>query len=131
MFIREGREHVQQWIGFLQGCSQLYALLSVFQPDLSLEEKVRNTRDATRIDPKETGIKWHQNECLYCGDNALLLLTVQDKHESKFIAYLDRLREHATARGTGRGGRWKRPRWWWSQSITRRQRRGWRPMRAR
>ena len=93
MFIRQGRRHVEEWLGFLQGHAQLLALVPIFQPGLSLEENVKNLRDAGKADKQATGIRWHQGDYLYCGDVGLLLLVAQEKDSKVFVAYLDSLRE--------------------------------------
>jgi hypothetical protein len=98
MFSRAGREHVQEWLGFLQGHAQLFALVPVFQPDLRLEENVRNLRDSGKVDAKATGIRWCQGDYLYHQDTGLLLLAAQDKDSKPFIAYLDLLRERFNQR---------------------------------
>lgn len=93
MFSRAGREHVQEWIGFLQGHAQLLALVPIFQPGLPLEENVKNLRDAGKVDKRTTRIRWCQGDYLYCGDVGLLLLVAQEKDRKAFVAYLDSLRE--------------------------------------
>lgn len=97
MYPREGRRHVEDWLGFLQGHAQLLAIVPIFQPDLPLEENVKNLRDAGKIDrealPRHLRFKWHQGDYLYCGDVGLLLLVAQEKDRKAFVAYLDSLRE--------------------------------------
>jgi hypothetical protein len=84
MFTRAGRSHVQDWIGFLQGHADLFALVPIFQADLSLEANVRNLRDAGKIDHKAAGFKWSQGDYLCCGDLGLLVLVAQDKDRKRF-----------------------------------------------
>jgi hypothetical protein len=92
MFCRQGRNHVQEWLGFLQGHAQLFALVPVFQDGQTLEANVKALRDAGKVDPKATGIRWCQGDYLYCGDVGLLFLAARDKDCKAFRAYLDELR---------------------------------------
>jgi hypothetical protein len=93
MFAREGRRHIEEWLGFLQGHAQLFALVPIFQPGVALEENVRNLRDAGKINKAATKIGWCQGDYLYCGDVGLLVLVAQEKDRKAFVAYLDGLRE--------------------------------------
>jgi hypothetical protein len=93
MFVRQGRRHVEEWLGFLQGHAQLFAIVPIFQPGLPLEENVKALRDAGKVDKKATGIRWCQGDYLYCGNVGLLLLVAQEKDRKAFVVYLDSLRE--------------------------------------
>jgi hypothetical protein len=93
MFVRAGREHVQEWLGFLLGHAQLFGIVPVFQADLTLEENVRNLRDAGKVNAKATGLRWCQGDYLYHQNTGLLLLAAREKDRKAFIAYLDGIRE--------------------------------------
>lgn len=93
MFIRAGRQHVQEWLGFLAGHAQLFGIINIFQPDLPLEANVKALRDAGKVDKLTTGIKWVQGDYLYSQDHGLLVLAVQQKDRAAFVRYLDGLRE--------------------------------------
>lgn len=99
MFTRAGRQHVQEWVGFLQGHAQLLAIVPVFQVDVPLEVNVHNLRDAGKVDTKTLKLKWCQGDYLYCGDVGLLLLAAQEKDRKPFTAYLDSLRERFNQQG--------------------------------
>jgi len=92
LYTRAGRQHVQDWIGFLHAQAELLALVPIFQPDLPLAENAENLRDAGKIDHKVTGIKWCQGDYLYCGDTAVLLLVAYEKDRQAFVSYLDAIR---------------------------------------
>lgn len=93
LYTRAGRQHVEDWIGFLLGHAQLLALVPVFQSGLSLEENARNLRDAGKVDKQATRIRWCQGDYLYCGDVGLLILAAQEKDRAAFVLYLNGLRD--------------------------------------
>src|SRR5215208_3224807 len=88
-FIRDGREHVEEWIGFLLGHSQLLALVPVFQDGLTLEKNVSNLAKAANV----KGIKWTQRAYIYSGDVGLLVLVGLEKNRKAFVANLEGVRE--------------------------------------
>jgi hypothetical protein len=88
-FIRDGRKHVEEWIGFLLGHSQLLALVPVFQDGLSLEDNVRNLAQAANVKV----VKWTQRCYIYSGDVALLVLVGLEKDRKAFVAHLEQVRE--------------------------------------
>lgn len=102
-FVRDGRQHVEEWIGFLVGHSDLITLVPVFQPGLTLEQNVRALRDAGQIDQEKLGrhqrIKWYQRCFIYSGDDALLVLFGLEKNRKAFVAHLEAVKEKYRQQG--------------------------------
>jgi|SRR5579884_2738279 len=102
-FIRDGRDHVEEWIGFLLGHSQLMFLVPVFQPGLTLEENVRNLCNATHIDQEKLGrhqrIKWYQRAYIYGGDMALLVLFGLEQNRKALVGHVQGVVEQYHQKG--------------------------------
>lgn len=94
-FIRDGRKHVEEWIGFLLGHSQILALIPVFQDGLTLEQNIFNLAEAADV----KGVKWKQRAYIYSGDVALLVLVGLEKNRRAFVAHLEHVREQYNQRG--------------------------------
>jgi hypothetical protein len=102
-FVRVGRDHVQEWVGFLMGHSRLVFIVPVFQPGLTLEENVRNLRDASHIDQDKLGrhqrVKWCQRCFVYSGDDALLVLFGLEQNRKALVAHAQGVVEQYQQKG--------------------------------
>ncbi len=85
MFCRAGRGHLQDILEFLLRHWQLVALVPVFQGGLTVEQNVRNLREAGRAE----ALKHHQKLYLYSGDTGLIVLFGLDKGRRAFLEYIE------------------------------------------